>query len=90
MGLATADMANAWKDTEATTRRANARIGVNPNSGRYQGIQAAMDTQKAAQMAGARTQARVGAEQENFERKKAAASLNATSGILQGIGFMGG
>ena len=90
MGLATADAANAWKDTEAVTRRANARIGVNPNSGRYQGIQAALDTQKAAQLAGARTQARVGAEQENFERKKAAASLNATSGILQGVGFMGG
>ena len=90
MGLATADAASAWKDVEATTRRANGRMGVNPNSGRYQGILAALDTQKAAQMAGARTQARVGAEQENFERKKAAASFNATGGILQGLGFMNG
>lgn len=90
MGLATADMASAWKDTQAQAARAAGRMGVNPNSGRFQGINAALDTQKAAQMAGARTQARVGAEQENFERKKAAASLNATSGILQGVGFMGG
>ncbi len=90
MGLASADMASAWKDTQAQAARAAGRMGVNPNSGRFQGINAALDTQKAAQMAGARTQARVGAEQENFERKKAAASLNAASGILQGIGFMGG
>lgn len=90
MGLATADAANAWKDVEATTRRSNARIGVNPNSGRYQGIQAALDTQKAEQLAGARTQARVGAEQENFERKKAAASYNAAGSVLQGLGFTNG
>ena len=80
--------ASAWKDVQAQTTRANARMGVNPNSGRFQGINAALDTQKAAQLAGARTQARVGAEQENFGRLKAAAGFNATGGILQGIGAL--
>lgn len=90
MALATADTANAWKDANAATARAAARMGVNPNSGRFQGIQATMDTQKAAQLAGARTQARVGAEQENYDRLTKAAGFNATGGILQGLGFMNG
>lgn len=90
MALATADTANTWKDVNATTARAAARMGVNPNSGRFQGIQATLDTQKAAQLAGARTQARVGAEQENYDRLTKAAGFNATGGILQGLGFMNG
>lgn len=90
MALATADTANAWKDANAATTRAASRMGVNPNSGRFQGIQATLDTQKAAQLAGARTQARVGAEQENYDRLTKAAGFNATGGILQGLGFMNG
>ncbi len=87
MALATADAADAWKDTRDQAARANARIGVNPNSGRFQGIAAALDTQGAAQLAGARTHARVGAEQENLERLKSAANFNASGGILQGLGY---
>lgn len=83
MGLAAADTANAWKDARAASARANTRMGINPNSGRFQGIMAAMDTQQAAQMAGARTQARVGAEQENFSRLNAAAAYNGIGGLLQ-------
>lgn len=83
MALATADTANAFKDTTAANSRAAARLGVNPNSGRYQGIMAAQQTTQAAQLAGARTQARVGAEAENYDRLKNAASYNA-GGILQG------
>ncbi|WP_299395973.1 hypothetical protein [uncultured Desulfovibrio sp.] len=90
MAMATADAASAWKDVQGQTLRANARMGVNPNSGRFQGINAALDTQKAAQLAGARTQARVGAEQENFDRLKAAAGFNATGGILSGLGTLSG
>lgn len=45
---------------------------------------------EAAQLAGARTQARVGAEQENYDRLTKAAGFNATGGILQGLGFMNG
>ena len=88
MALATADAANAWKDTTAASNRAQARLGVNPNSGRYQGIAAAQQTTQAAQLAGARTQARVGAEQENYDRLKSAASYNATGGVLQGINLL--
>lgn len=88
MALATADASSAWKDVQGQTLRANARMGVNPNSGRFQGVNAALDTQKAAQLAGARTQARVGAEQENYERLKNAASFNATGGILSGLGAL--
>lgn len=84
MALATADVANAWKDARAISNRANARMGVNPNSGRFQGIMAAMDTQQAAQLAGARTQARVGAEQENYQRLRDAANYNAAGAILSG------
>lgn len=89
MGLATADVANAWKNTNEANMRANARVGVNPNSGRFAGTQAAMQTQQAAQMAGARTTARVGAEQENYDRlTKAAASKQDPSVLLRGIGFL--
>lgn len=90
MALATADTANAWKNVGDATLRENARLGVNPNSGRFQGIQAALGTQQAAQLAGARTQARVGAEAENYDRLGKAASFNASGGILQGLGIMKG
>ena len=88
MALATADVSSMWEDINSKTRRENARMGVNPNSGRYEGIQAALGTQQAAQLAGARTQARVGAEQENYQRLKDAASYNGIGQYLQGIGTM--
>ena len=87
MALATADTANAFKDTTAANTRAAARLGVNPNSGRYQGIAAAQQTTQAAQLAGARTQARVGAEAEKYDRLKNAASYNGGS-ILQGLNML--
>ena len=90
MALATADAANAWKNVGDANLRENARLGVNPNSGRFQGVQAALGTQQAAQLAGARTQARVGAEAENYDRLGKAASFNPTGGILQGLGMMKG
>lgn len=83
MGLAAADAGNAWKDARETAARASARLGVNPNSGRFQGIMGAMNTAQAAQMAGARTQARVGAEQENFQRLAQAMGMNAAGTYLQ-------
>lgn len=97
MGLAKADVASAWKNTNEATARANARIGVNPNSGRYQGIQAALGTQQSAQEAKAVTGARVGAEQENYDRLAKAASISQnrlsgspTNTLFQGLGFLGG
>ena len=103
MALATADTASAWKDVSGQAARAGARMGVNPNSGRFMGINAALDTQKAAQLAGTRTAARVGAEQENYARLGAAAgfktdfggadsggeSYSPAAGLLQGISSLG-
>ena len=82
MALAQADVANAWQGTQAATNRALARMGVNPNSGRFAGVQAVQDATKAEQMAGARTQARVGAEEENYKRLAQAAAVNPVSSIL--------
>lgn len=93
MGLAKADVASAWKNTNEATARANARIGVNPNSGRYQGIQAALGTQQAAQTAKAATGARVSAEQENYDRLAKAASVSQvspTTSLFQGLSVLGG
>lgn len=90
MALASADTANAWKNVRAEAARDSARMGVNPNSGRFQGIMAALDTNKAAQLASARTQARVGAEKENFSRAATAAQMNLAGNVLQGVNFLGG
>ena len=97
MGLAKADVSSAWKNVSDATARSNARMGVNPNSGRYAGTQAALATQQAAQTAQAVTGARVGAEQENYDRlmKAASVSQNKLSGsptntIFQGLSFLGG
>ena len=92
MGLAKADVSSAWKNVSDATARSNARMGVNPNSGRYAGTQAAL-----AQTAQAVTGARVGAEQEKYDRlmKAASVSQNKLSGsptntIFQGLSFLGG
>lgn len=90
MAQAQADASNAWKDVRAETNRAMARMGVNPNSGRYQGINAAADVQKSAQVAGARTNARIGAEQENYERLKNASQVNPVGTILSGVSALKG
>jgi hypothetical protein len=88
MALASADVSGAWADVGAKTRRENARLGVNPNSGRFQGIQAALGTQQATQLAGAKTQARIGGEQENYQRLKDASSSNLVGQYMQGIGAL--
>jgi hypothetical protein len=90
MGLAKADVAGAWKNVQEQNARENARMGVNPNSGRFQGVQAALGTQQASQTAGAMTQARVGAEQENYDRLLKAAQANPATSILQGTQFLKG
>ncbi|MDR1685196.1 MAG: hypothetical protein LBR82_01940 [Desulfovibrio sp.] len=90
MGLAKADVASAWKNVSEQNARENARMGVNPNSGRFQGVQAALGTQQAAQTAGAVTQARVGAEQENYDRLLKAAQVNPVTSTLQGTQFLKG
>ena len=68
VGRAQADVANSYKDVASKTVRNMSRMGVGPDSGRFAGMNAANDINQAAAVAGARSQARVGAEQENFAR----------------------
>jgi len=89
MGLAMGDVANSWKGQTDALNRSMARMGVNPNSGRYMGTRVADSAARAAQMAGARTAARVAAEDENYQRLANAASP-AISGFYQGIGLLKG
>ena len=72
VGRAQADVANSYKDVASKTVRNMSRMGVGPDSGRFAGMNAANDINQAAAVAGARSQARVGAEQENFRRLNAA------------------
>ena len=68
MASAQADAAKGFEDAAAATARNMSRMGVNPNSGRYAGVNAEQDLAKAAAVAGARTQARTTTEDENFRR----------------------
>lgn len=68
MAQAQADAAKGFEDAAAATSRAMGRMGVNPASGRYAGVNAEQDLAKAAAVAGARTQARTEAQDENFRR----------------------
>ena len=68
VGAASADVANSYKDVAAKTVRDMSRMGVGPDSGRFAGMNAANDVNQAAAVAGARSQARVAGEQENFNR----------------------
>ena len=68
VGAASADVANSYKDVAAKTVRTMSRMGVGPDSGRFAGMNSATDVNQAAAVAGARSQARVAGEQENFNR----------------------
>ena len=68
VAAASADVANGFQNAQAETTRSMSRMGVNPASGRFAGANNAMDISKAAAVAGARSQARSGAEKENFNR----------------------
>lgn len=68
MGQAQADVAKGFQDAHEGTAMAMSRMGVNPASGRFAGVASSQDAAKAAAVAGARTQARTAAEDENFKR----------------------
>ena len=89
VGRAQADVVNAWKGTQDATNREMARMGVNPNSGRFAGTQAVQDATKAAQIADARNRARMGAEDQNYERLKTAVNFQADTSAVNPINTMG-
>lgn len=66
---AAAASAQAFGNVQASNQRAMASMGVNPNSGRFAGINAQANLGLAAQRAGAMTGARQGAEQMGWARR---------------------
>lgn len=66
---AAAASAQAFGNVQASNQRAMASMGVNPNSGRFAGINSQANLGLAAQRAGAMTGARQGAEQMGWARR---------------------
>jgi len=69
---AAADASHAFMNSDSATRRSSARMGVNPNSGRFASMQNANSLSRAKAIGSAKTTARTGAEQENFGRLESA------------------
>jgi hypothetical protein len=72
---AAADAGRAFGISQQQNQRAMASMGVNPNSGRFAGMNAATGLQQAAARANAMTGARTQAEQMGYARKLDAAGL---------------
>lgn len=72
---AAADAGLAFSTTRAANERASASMGVNPNSGRFAGINAASELGLAAARAGAMTGTRRQAEQMGYARSLDAAGI---------------
>ena len=75
MGMAQADVAKGFQGALGQQRLADSRMGLNPASGASMSRAQDLAINQAGAMAGARTQSRVGAEQEQFGRRQAAAGL---------------
>lgn len=78
---AAANVAGAYDRNRGMAQRGMARIGVNPNSGRWQGLQAHMDRSEAAARSDAMTRARTQGQMENFQRSASVGQI--------GLGMMG-
>lgn len=74
-GQAAADVGRAFGISQQQNQRAMAAMGVNPNSGRFAGMQQASGLQQAAVSANAQTNARNQAQQMGYARKLDAAGL---------------
>jgi len=72
---AAADAGLAFAQTQKANQRAMASMGVNPNSGRFQGLASQSNLGLAAQRAGAMNATRRQAEQMGYARKLDAAGL---------------
>ena len=74
-GKAAADAGRAFGISQQQNQRAMSSMGVNPNSGRFAGMQQATGLQQAAVSANAQTNARSQAQQMGYARKLDAAGL---------------
>ena len=77
---AAADVGVAFNQTQGMNQRAMGAMGVNPNSGRFAGMQNASALQQSAARANAMTNARTGAEQMGYSRQLGAVGLGRNLG----------
>lgn len=77
VGTATTDNTLSYNKAYDAARRNLTRMGINPNSGRFAGMEQNFALNRAAAEAGARNLARIQARNENFAR----------AGSLAGIGY---
>lgn len=75
LGNAVIDNALAYGKAWDAAQRNLTRMGINPNSGRFAGMNQSFAINRAAAEAGARNQARLQARNENFQRANAIAGL---------------
>ena len=75
VGRAVTDNTLAYNKAWDAANRNLTRMGINPNSGRFAGMDQSYALARAAAEAGARNQARIQARNENFSRAKSIADL---------------
>lgn len=79
---ATTDNTLSYSRAYNTNLRNMERMGINPNSGRFLGMNQQYDLMRAAAEAGARNQARLSAREINFNRGMAIGNLGAQYGQM--------
>lgn len=91
--MATKDVRSSLSNARSMSTRRLRRLGVNPASGRYRGIERQTSLDEAAIEAGARTSARDRTRGENFERQSSVLQMGrglpATAGALSGSASAG-
>lgn len=75
VGQAATDNSLAYGKALDASQRNLTRMGINPNSGRFAGMNQSFALKRAAAEAGARNQARLQARNENFQRANTIAGL---------------
>ncbi|BDQ35935.1 hypothetical protein SYK_02950 [Pseudodesulfovibrio nedwellii] len=90
MGRATANVASAYKDADAITRRSISRMGANPNSGRTEGRLTAMGLGRAKDTAFGKEQAHINEDDKSFNKMTTAMQMRApTTGVNTGVAASG-
>jgi hypothetical protein len=84
-GKASVDTGLSYDNALGTNQRVMSRMGVNPNSGRFAGMQAEWGLAKAAAIAAAKNNARKQARNESFSRNASIAGIS-SHGASQAIG----
>lgn len=82
VGKASADVTDAFSGALETQRRSATRMGVNPNSGRFQALEQNWARAMAAAKSGAMTDARFKAYDTKFGRTQVAAGLGLNLGQM--------